>query len=63
MITLTPRGPERRSSAERRIMPRFLGKRDRRSGRERRSGTDRRGANDRQVDVEGAGGGSWPIIA
>ena len=42
MTTLTPRGPERRSSAERRIMPRCLGKRDRRSGRERRSGTDRR---------------------
>ncbi len=43
-FTLT-RGPERRSGVERRtvdLVPRFVGKRDRRSGEERRSGKDRR---------------------
>ena len=45
MTTFTPRGPERRSGAERRTVdhiPRVIGKRNRRRGRERRSGTDRR---------------------
>ncbi len=44
-FTSPPRGPERRSGVERRMVdrvPRVIGKRDRRSGRERRSGTDRR---------------------
>ena len=54
MTNLTPRGPQRRSGVERRtvdIVPKVIGKRDRRSGEERRSGTDRRSPNDRQVDV------------
>ncbi len=45
MTIFTPRGPERRSGVERRtvdLVPRVVGKRDRRSGRERRSETDRR---------------------
>ncbi len=45
MTTFKPRGPERRSGVERRVVdlvPAVLGKRDRRSGEERRSGTDRR---------------------
>ena len=48
---VTPRGPERRSGVERRtvdLVPRVLGKRDRRSGRQRRNGTDRRSAADAQ---------------
>ena len=46
MTTFTPpRGPQRRAGVERRvvdIVPKVIGKRDRRSGEERRSGTDRR---------------------
>ncbi len=45
MTTVTPRGPERRSSVERRtvdLVPEVIGRRDRRSGEERRSGTDSR---------------------
>ncbi len=45
MTTLTRRGSERRSGVERRtvdLVPRVIGRRDRRSGEERRSGTDRR---------------------
>ena len=46
MTTFTPpRGPQRRSGVERRVVdlvPAVFGKRDRRSGRERRSGKDRR---------------------
>ena len=40
-----PRGPQRRSGVERRVVdvvPKVVGQRDQRSGRERRSGTDRR---------------------
>ncbi len=51
MITLTPRGPERRSSAERRkvdIVPKVIGKHDRRSGEDRRTGKDRRSGADGQ---------------
>ena len=47
MTTPTPRGPERRSSVERRtvdLVPRVVGQRERRSGEERRSGTERRSA-------------------
>ncbi len=45
MATITPRGPERRSGAERRVadvVPAVFGERERRSGEERRSGKDRR---------------------
>ncbi len=43
MTTITPRGPQRRSGVERRVVdlvPRVVGKRDRRSREGRRSGTD-----------------------
>ena len=46
MTTFTLRSSERRSGLQRRtvdVVPRAIGKRDRRSGRERRSETDRRG--------------------
>ncbi len=63
MTTFTPpRVSQRRSGVERRVVdvvPRAMGKRDRRSGEERRSGTERRSGDDRQVEVDGAGG-SWP---
>ncbi len=45
VATITPRGPERRSGAERRVadvVPAVFGERERRSGEERRSGKDRR---------------------
>ena len=48
MTTLTPRGPERRAGVERRVagvVPKVVGRRDRRSGEERRSGKDRRRHN------------------
>ncbi len=51
-FTLT-RGPERRSGVERRtvdLVPRVVGKRDRRSGEERRSGKDRRRYNLADLD-------------
>ena len=53
MTTITPRGPQRRSDLERRmvdVVPRVIGKRDRRSGRERRSGKDRRQYNPPDLD-------------
>ena len=53
MTTITPRGPERRSDLERRmvdVVPAVLGQRDRRSGRERRSGKDRRQYNAPDLD-------------
>ncbi len=49
MTTITARGPERRAGVERRtvdLVPRVIGRRDRRSGEERRSGTDRRSGAD-----------------
>ena len=53
MTTITPRGPQRRSDLERRmvdVVPAVLGQRDRRSGRERRSGKDRRQYNAPDLD-------------
>ena len=53
MTTITPRGPQRRSDLERRmvdVVPAVLGQRDRRSGRERRSGKDRRQYNPPDLD-------------
>ena len=54
MTTFTPpRCLQRRSGVERRVVdvvPRVLGKRDRRSGRERRSGKDRRQYNAPDLD-------------